>query len=110
MFRFARHALQRIAPVAITGAITLGVDHANQSSLGKTTLCAEETAPGGAIISHKAQERKQSMDQSDGSFGYNTLDYLCLIAGHGHEKLARDVSGIIGVPLADTTFKKFSDG
>lgn len=39
-----------------------------------------------------------------------TLDTLVLISGTSHPELAKEVSGLVGVPLADADLKRFADG
>jgi ribose-phosphate pyrophosphokinase len=63
------------------------------------------------LISHRSQSSKDSLTSTDdGSFGHETTDDLCLVAGHGNLELAKEVADLIGIPLADMTFKSFSDG
>jgi N-terminal domain of ribose phosphate pyrophosphokinase len=39
-----------------------------------------------------------------------TLDTLVLISGTSHPELAKEVSSLVGVPLADAELKRFADG
>ena len=39
-----------------------------------------------------------------------TLDSMVMITGSAHLELSKEISGIIGVPLADAELKRFADG
>ena len=39
-----------------------------------------------------------------------TLDSMVMITGSAHIELSKEISGIIGVPLADAELKRFADG
>jgi ribose-phosphate pyrophosphokinase len=108
--RFARHVTARIAPISVAVGVAVAVG--GNIEYSKNAAYCSNGSEKTSYIPYKAEESKfkQKINSDDGSFGHVTLDDLCLIAGHGHEKLAHDVADVIGVPIAKTTFKKFSDG
>ena len=57
-----------------------------------------------------AGKKIQEDKEKDDAFGHSDLTDLCLVSGHGHTALAEEVAALIGVPVAATTYKSFSDG
>lgn len=62
-------------------------------------------------VTRRAQSSQDTLvDKDDGTFGHSDTNDLCLVACHGHKRLAEEVAELIGVPTANVTFKSFSDG
>eukprot|EP00605_Chrysophyceae_sp_TOSAG23-4_P001107 GSChrysophyteH1.ASY1.ANO1.1213.1 assembled CDS len=93
--------LRRAAPV-MAGALSVAC------SIGSGGVeCLNNTKH----VTRRAQSSQDTLvDKDDGTFGHNDTNDLCLVACHGHKRLANEVAELIGVPTANVSFKSFSDG
>lgn len=61
-------------------------------------------------VRNSTTKRNQDDQFDDDNFGHQNLEDLCLVAGHGHLALSKEVAALIGVPIAHTSVQRFSDG
>lgn len=109
---FASSAMRRFTGLTATIALA-GLSCQQHRFNSRHQDSAHCLAPQPSSNVRKASNNNKMLQEDKGkddAFGHSDLADLCLVAGHGHRALTEEVALLIGVPVAATTFKSFSDG